>query len=75
MTIDGIWFSIIPTILFILFLLIGILFGMIRGFRKSLILAIQACVIFIGCLIAYLIIVNNPNTDTRIVSKIGRAHV
>ena len=71
MTIDGIWLSIIPTILFLLILLIGILFGIIRGFRKSLILAIQACVIFVGCLIAYLIIVNNPSTDANVVNIIN----
>ena len=64
---DGIWISIIPTIIFLLFIVLGILFGIWRGFRKSLILAIQALIIFVCCLILYFVFVNNPSTDVMAV--------
>ena len=59
---------VVPLSIFLLFLIFGIIFGLIRGFRKSLILGIHALVIFAGLTIAYAIIVNNPQTDGAIVS-------
>ena len=59
---------VVPLSIFLLFLVFGIIFGLIRGFRKSLILGIHALVIFAGLTIAYAIIVNNPQTDGAIVS-------
>ena len=59
---------VVPLAIFLLFLVFGIIFGLIRGFRKSLILGIQALIIFVGLTIAYAIIVNNPQTDGAIVS-------
>ncbi len=65
---DGGLFSLIPTLLFILIILLSIIFGILRGFRKSVILGIQALVAFVACLIAYFVIVNNAQTDTNIVN-------
>ncbi len=65
---DGGLFSLIPTLLFILIILFSIIFGILRGFRKSVILGIQALVAFVACLIAYFVIVNNAQTDTNIVN-------
>ena len=53
----------VPTGLFILTILLGFLVGVIRGFRKSLILFIHAIIIFIGLAIAYSIIVNSASSD------------
>lgn len=53
-----------PTILLILILLFFILLGIIRGFRKSLILAIHALVIFIICIIIFCVLVDKDDLDT-----------
>ena len=60
----------VPTLLFVLMVLMAIIMGVVRGFRKSLILFIQAIVAFVIVLIAYLIIVNNKSTDTWVVSML-----
>ena len=60
-----------PTILFLLIFIVGLILGFARGFRKSVILAIQALVILGICLTAYFIIVNNPNTDTMVVKTVN----
>lgn len=60
----------VPTLIFVLMVLMAIIMGVVRGFRKSLILFIQAIVAFIIVLIAYLIIVNNKSTDTWVVSML-----
>ncbi|MGM9969050.1 MAG: hypothetical protein ACI35S_01490, partial [Anaeroplasma sp.] len=58
----------IPTIIFLIFLILGFLFGLWRGLRKSLILAIQALAAFLICLILYFVIVKNAQTDYYVVS-------
>lgn len=60
-----------PTIIFLVGVLSAIFVGMIRGFRKSIILLLQAAIIFSICLVCYLIIVNNDKTDTWVVSIIN----
>ncbi len=57
-----------PTLLFILMLISGFLIGMIRGFRKSLILFFHMLGAFTICLIIYLILVNNDSIDYSLVS-------
>ena len=64
-----IWY--VPTILFALIFVTGLLMGLKRGFRKSVILAIHATVAFIICLVAYIIIVNDKATDSNIVSLVN----
>ena len=54
----------LPAILLICALLWGVLLGLIRGFRKNLILAIQALAAALICLIAYLIIINMKGLDS-----------
>ena len=58
----------IPTLLFVLILTVAIVLGLLRGFRKSLILAIQALVAFIACIILFAVLANNSNVDTNIVN-------
>ena len=60
----------VPTLIFVLMVLMAIIMGVVRGFRKSLILFIQAIVAFVIVLVAYLIIVNNKSTDTWVVSML-----
>ena len=60
--------TLIPTLLFILILLWAFLIGLKRGFRKSVILLIQALVAFIIALTFYLIIVNMKASDEMIVN-------
>ena len=60
-----------PTILFLLILICGIILGLIRGFRKSLILAIHAVVALAICLIGYFIVVNNKEIDVKVVTVIN----
>ena len=59
-----------PTILFFSIIILSFIGGMIKGFRKSLILAINALVAFTICLIAFFVIVNNENVDANIVSAV-----
>ena len=54
----------IPTLLFAFMVIWGFVFGLIRGFRKSLILFIQSIVAFILCLIFYFVMVNLSASDT-----------
>ncbi len=61
-------FTLIPTALFILIIVIAIILGIVRGFRKSLILAIQALAAFITCIIIFAILANNSQVDTNIVN-------
>lgn len=60
----------LPTILFLTALGISLLFGAIRGFRKSLILAIQAGILFLVLLIVYLNIASAAKTDTALFSLV-----
>lgn len=53
----------VPTILFLIAVLGGILVGLIRGFRKSLILTIHAAAAAIICLITYICIIQMPGLD------------
>lgn len=57
-----------PTFLFVLFVFIGIIFGIVRGFRKCLILFIHMIVVGVGCFIFYYFLVNDKNVDTNLVS-------
>ena len=63
--------TLIPTLLFVLIVLIAIILGIIRGFRKSLILAIQALVAFIICIILFAILANNSQVDTNLVNIVN----
>ena len=60
-----------PTILFFSIIILSFIGGMIKGFRKSLILAINALVAFTICLIAFFVIVNDENVDANIVSAVN----
>ena len=60
-----------PTLLFLLVAGIATLIGLLRGFRKSLILGIQAAASFIICLIVFLICVNTPIVDEAIVNIVN----
>lgn len=53
----------LPTILFVVAVLGGVVVGLIRGFRKSLILTIHAAVAAIICLITYICIIQMPGLD------------
>lgn len=55
-----------PTFIFILFLVAGLLWGFIRGFRKSIILFIQNLCLFLILVIIYINIINLPDLDTAI---------
>ena len=61
----------IPTVLFILILALAIVLGLVRGFRKSVILAIQALVAFIACIILFVILSNNNNVDSNLVGIVN----
>ena len=61
----------IPTLLFVLILATAVILGLVRGFRKSLILAIQALVAFIACIIIFAILSNNSNVDSNIVGIVN----
>ena len=52
-----------PTLVFVLCLLTAFLVGLIRGFRKSLILLIQASILFVLVIIAFFILINQEGTD------------
>lgn len=54
----------VPTVLFVLTLLLSFIIGFNRGFRKSLILFINAFISLIICLTIFLIFVNIKETDT-----------
>ncbi|MBD5390798.1 hypothetical protein HDR67_02200, partial [bacterium] len=60
-----------PTFLFIVIILIGILIGCLRGFRKSLILFIHMLAALIICLIVFLCVVNNPNFDANMIGFVN----
>lgn len=60
--------SYLPTLLFLLMIGFGVVFGVVRGFRKSLILGIQAAASFLICLVFYLIVVNTTLGDTLVVN-------
>ncbi len=60
-----------PTFLFCLLIFIGIIIGLIRGFRKSLILFIHMFVVGIGCFILYMCLINDSNLDANIVNFIN----
>ena len=57
-----------PTALFILIILLAFLKGFRRGYRKSLILAINALIAFAIVVVAYILIVSNSSTDSYIVT-------
>jgi len=61
----GLLFTLVPTLLFVLIVVVAIVLGIIRGFRKSLILAIQALVAFITCIIIFAIFANNSQVDSN----------
>ena len=56
-----------PTILFALIVLAGFLTGIRRGFRKSLLLALNALIAFVLVFLAYIWLVTNPNVDEYVV--------
>lgn len=60
-----------PSILFALFVLVGFLRGLRRGFRKSLILLIQAIAAFVICLGVYLLLINNDTVDGLLLTGIN----
>ena len=60
-----------PSILFALFVLVGFLRGLRRGFRKSLILLIQAIAAFVICLGIYLLLINNDTVDGLLLTGIN----
>ena len=60
-----------PSILFALFVLVGFLRGLRRGFRKSLILLIQAIAAFVICLSVYLLLINNDTVDGLLLTGIN----
>ena len=62
----------LPTLIFLGMLGIGILFGLWRGMRKSIILAIQAGVLFIILLIVYLSIAGAASTDTGLFDLVSQ---
>ena len=61
-----------PIILFLLFVLSGFIWGLIRGFRKSLILFIQALVAASICLIIFYVAVNNSKVDAYVYSTTSK---
>lgn len=61
----------VPSLLFIFIIVTAIIWGMIRGFRKSLILAIQAAIIFIACIIIYITVVNIEQLDSKMYNNIN----
>lgn len=61
----------VPSILFALFVLVGFLRGLRRGFRKSLILLIQAIAAFVICLGVYLLLINNDTVDGLLLTGIN----
>lgn len=61
----------VPSLLFIFIIVTAIIWGMIRGFRKSLILAIQAAIIFIVCIIIYITVVNIEQLDSKMYNNIN----
>lgn len=63
--------SLAPTILFILIVLLSTVFGILRGFRKNMILFIHSIVIFIICLILYFIFVNAEFFDKFLLDTIN----
>ena len=62
----------LPTLIFLGMLGIAILFGLWRGMRKSIILAIQAGVLFIILLIVYLSIAGAASTDTGLFNLVSQ---
>lgn len=62
----------LPTLIFLGMLGIAILFGLWRGMRKSIILAIQAGVLFIILLIVYLSIAGAASTDTGLFDLVSQ---
>ena len=67
----GILITWIPILMLVIGVGIGILVGLIRGFRKNLILAIQAAAAALICLIAYLIIINMKGLDAWAFNQIN----
>ncbi|MDE5867650.1 MAG: hypothetical protein K2H02_01760, partial [Anaeroplasmataceae bacterium] len=57
-----------PTLLFVLIVLGGFVWGLVRGFRKSLILFIHMIVAFTVCLIVFLCMAQNKNLDSSMVN-------
>lgn len=60
-----------PTFLFIVIVLCGFLWGLVRGFRKSFILFIHMLVAFIACLTVFLCLVKSQNFDLHLVNTIN----
>ena len=58
----------IPSAIFLLLLIFGIVFGVMRGFRKSLILGIQAIVAFAIVFILFLIFIFSDPAGVKVVS-------
>ncbi len=61
----------IPTLLFLSILIFAIILGIIRGFRKSLILAIDALVAFVICIIIFAVLTNSKTVDSGLVGFIN----
>ena len=58
----------LPTIIFILIIVIGLLKGFIRGFRKTSIYLLHAVICASICLLLFFILVNDENVDKFILS-------
>lgn len=56
-----------PTLLFVFFVLLGILTGVLRGFRKSAILFVHMLLAGVICLCIYIGMTKNPNLDGEMV--------
>lgn len=67
----GLLIAWLPTLIFLFFLFIAIIAGMIRGFRKSMILFIHMLIAGGICLGIFLFIVNTPEMDASIVKFVN----
>ena len=57
-----------PSLLFLFIVILSTIVGLIRGFRKSTILAIQALIAFVACIIIFVILAKSKSTDSNLVN-------
>ena len=57
-----------PSLLFLFIVILSTIVGLIRGFRKSTILAIQALIAFVVCIIIFIVLARSKNTDSNLVN-------
>lgn len=62
----------VPTLLFLFIVIVSTIVGLIRGFRKSSILAIQALIAFIIAIIIFIVMVGDSKTDLNIVNFVNK---